>query len=196
MRTKPSQRNKEASETRFGRGAGKERTLTDRLAGVKLFLCDVDGILTDCSVFMDGNLELKQFNIQDGLGLRLLQRQGIKVGWISGRRSFATEQRARDLQVDFLRQGKESKVAVAEEILSQTGRSWDEVCFMGDDLLDLGAMWRAGLAVSVPNGIMEAREQAHYVTRAWGGHGAVREVVDLILKAQRRWESLVKEYRE
>jgi 3-deoxy-D-manno-octulosonate 8-phosphate phosphatase (KDO 8-P phosphatase) len=170
------------------------KALAARLARVKLFLCDVDGVLTDGTVFMDGRREMKQFDIRDGLGLRLLQRAGLQVGWISGRVSPATAQRARDLQVDFLRQGKESKVAVIEEILAQTGLTWEEVCFVGDDLLDLGAMRRAGVAMAVPEGIVEARDQAHYVTKAGGGHGAVREAVALILQAQQKWLPLVKEY--
>ncbi|MBI5387088.1 MAG: HAD-IIIA family hydrolase [Verrucomicrobia bacterium] len=166
----------------------------DKFSRVKLFLCDVDGVLTDCSVFMDGKREMKQWNIQDGLGLRLLQRFGIKVGWISGRASPATEQRARDLQIDFLRQGKESKVAVVESLLAETGLKWADVCFMGDDLLDCGAMKRARVAVSVPDGCDEAKRLAHYVTTARGGHGAVREVVTLILKAQKKWRLLAEEY--
>jgi 3-deoxy-D-manno-octulosonate 8-phosphate phosphatase (KDO 8-P phosphatase) len=161
---------------------------------VRLFLCDVDGVLTDCSVFMDGTSELKQFNIQDGFGLRLLQRQGIKVGWISGRASPATAQRARELEVDFLRQGPENKVAVIEGILTGEGLSWDQVCFMGDDLLDLGAMKRAGVAITVPGAIVEARAQADYQTRARGGQGAVREAVALILKTQHKWKPLVAEF--
>ena len=172
------------------------KSLTAKFARVKLFLCDVDGVLTDCSVFMDGEGEMKQFNVQDGLGLRLLQRCGVRVGWVSGRPSFATEQRARDLKVDFLRQGKESKVKVVEQILAETGLGWADVCFVGDDLLDLGAMKRAGVAVSVPNGVEEAQAQADYVTKACGGHGAVREAVTLVLKAQKKWDGIVKDYLE
>ena len=172
------------------------KSLTTKFARVKLFLCDVDGVLTDCAVFMNGQSEMKRFDVQDGLGLRLLQRCGIRVGWISGRSSFATQQRAEDLQVDFLRQGKESKVKVVEAILVETGLTWAEVCFVGDDLLDLGAMKRAGVAISVPNGVEEARRLADYVTKAAGGHGAVRETLTLILKAQKKWDSLVKEFLE
>ena len=171
-------------------------SLTARLAAVRLFLCDVDGILTDCSVFMDGQTEWKQFNVQDGLGLHLLQRFGVRVGWISGRSSPATDQRARDLKVDFLYQGPERKVAVAEKYLAQLDLTWAQVSYMGDDLLDLGILRRAGAAISVPNGCAEAQAQAHYVTKAVGGHGAVREVVDLILRAQKHWDNLVEEYRQ
>lgn len=172
------------------------KSLVAKFARVKLFLCDVDGVLTDCSIFMDGEREMKRWNLQDGLGLRLLQRFGIRVGWVSGRPSPATEQRAKDLKVDFLRQGKERKVRVVEEILSDTGLAWSDVCFMGDDLLDYGALRRAGVAVSVPDGSDEARALADYVTAARGGQGAVREVVTLILKAQKKWEPLVEEYLE
>ncbi len=169
-------------------------SLTARLARIRLFLCDVDGVLTDCSVFLDGTSETKQFNIQDGFGLKLLQRQGIKVGWISGRASSATDQRARELEVDFLRQGPEDKVTAIEAILGAEGLGWDQVCFMGDDLLDLGAMKRAGVAITVPEAAAEARAQADYQTRARGGHGAVREAVVLILKAQHKWAPLVAEF--
>ncbi len=169
-------------------------SLTARLARIRLFLCDVDGVLTDCSVFLDGTSETKQFNIQDGFGLKLLQRQGIKVGWISGRASAATGQRARELQVDFLRQGPEDKVTAIEAILGAEGLRWDQVCFMGDDLLDLGAMKRAGVAITVPEAAAEARAQADYQTRARGGYGAVREAVVLILKAQHKWAPLVAEF--
>jgi 3-deoxy-D-manno-octulosonate 8-phosphate phosphatase (KDO 8-P phosphatase) len=172
------------------------KSLAVKLAQVKVFLCDVDGVLTDCTVLMSGRGETKPFDIRDGLGLRLLQRCGIKVGWISGRTSPATTQRARDLQVDFLCQGNESKVAVVERLLVRQGWTWKNACFMGDDLLDLGAMKRAGAAFSVPEAIAEARALADYVTQASGGHGAVREAAALILEAQDKWAPLVKEYLE
>jgi 3-deoxy-D-manno-octulosonate 8-phosphate phosphatase (KDO 8-P phosphatase) len=174
--------------------ASAPRSLRAKLSKVRLFLCDVDGVLTDATVFMDGKREMKQFDIRDGLGLRLLQGCGIKVGWISGRTSPATGQRARDLQVDFLRQGRESKVTVVTAILRETGLSWGNVCFMGDDLLDLGAMKRAGVSITVPEAIVEARAVADYVTQAHGGHGAVREAARLILQSQGRWRPLVATY--
>ncbi len=171
-------------------------SLQARLRRVRLFLCDVDGILTDASVFMGPGIEFKRFNIRDGLGLRLLQQAGIKVGWISRRPSPATTARAEDLKIDFLVQTKGSKVAAAEEILQQTGLAWDQVAYLGDDIVDLGMLTRAGLAVSVPEGSAEARRAAHYVTKLAGGHGAVREVVEMILKAQRRWASIVAAHHE
>jgi 3-deoxy-D-manno-octulosonate 8-phosphate phosphatase (KDO 8-P phosphatase) len=168
--------------------------LTRRLRRVKLFCCDVDGVLTDAGVYMGGGEETKRFNIRDGLGLRLLQRAGIRVSWISHRESVATTQRAADLKVDFLHQSPEPKTAVVEQLLAQTGLTWDEVCFVGDDIVDLGALRRAGLAVAVASGVAEARAVAHYVTKAAAGHGAIREIAETILQAQGRWASFVQEY--
>jgi 3-deoxy-D-manno-octulosonate 8-phosphate phosphatase (KDO 8-P phosphatase) len=164
------------------------------LKRVKLFLCDVDGVLTDAGVFMGQGEETKRFNIRDGFGLRLLQRQGIKVGWISHRPSAATSRRAEDLKVDFLHQEPGSKVEAVEAILKHNGIPWEEVCYMGDDIVDLGVLKRAGLAVTVGQGIAEAKALAHFVTKAAAGHGAVREVAEMILKAQDKWAPLVAEY--
>lgn len=166
-------------------------SLQSRLARVKIFLCDVDGVLTDGTVLMGGGQEFKRFHIQDGLGLRVLQTQGIKVGWVSNRPSEATKQRAEDLKVDYLFQGKGNKIEAVETILQQANLDWKDASYMGDDVVDLGALKRAGLAVSVSNGIEEAKSLAHYVTRARGGMGAVREVVEMILRAQGKWEKIV-----
>lgn len=164
-----------------------------KLARVRLFLCDVDGVLTDGSIWVGEKVELKRFNIQDGLGLTALRGQGIRVGWISSRPSSATTRRATELKVDFLRQEKGSKVAVVESVLAEAGCSWEELCYAGDDLVDLGVMERAGAAVAVVNAVPEVKARAHYVTINHGGKGAVREICELILKAQRRWEAVVKE---
>src|SRR5690348_1429477 len=119
----------------------KNESLQKRLRAVRLFLCDVDGILTDTSVWMGAQDELKRFNIQDGLGLRLLQKQGIKIGWVSNRPSFATTQRALDLKIDFLVQAHDGdKVAGIEKILKENKATWEQVCYMGDDIVDLGAL--------------------------------------------------------
>src|SRR3954467_4494356 len=133
--------------------------LRERLAAVRLFLCDVDGILTDTSVWMGSPDELKRFNIQDGLGMRLIQSEGIMVGWVSNRPSFATTQRANDLKIDFLVQAQDgNKVAAVERILKQTGVSWENLCYMGDDIVDLGVLRRAGLSVAVPHALSEAKQ--------------------------------------
>lgn len=170
------------------------KALAAKMARVKLFLCDVDGVLTNATVFIGDGREFKEFHVRDGLGLRLLQRGGIKVGWISNRPSTATQQRADELKVDFLYQAKGSKVDAVEAILKRAGLDWDDVCYMGDDVVDLGALRRAGLAIGVPSAIDEVKDLADYVTIAEGGQGAVREVVGLILKAQNKWQRLVLEY--
>lgn len=169
--------------------------LTSRLQRVRLFLCDVDGVLTEARVTMGGPLgEQKVFHIRDGLGLRLLQMEGIRVGWVSARPSQATTERAQDIKVDFLRQSSAPKVSVVEELLRETGLGWDEVLFMGDDVLDLGVLRRVGFAAVPSDAIDEARRMAHYVCRNAGGCGAVREVVDLVLKAQGRWDAMIGKY--
>ncbi|MBI3878861.1 MAG: HAD hydrolase family protein [Verrucomicrobia bacterium] len=169
-------------------------SLRSRLQRVKLFLCDVDGVLTDESVFMGLETEFKRFNIQDGLGLRLLARCGVKVGWVSNRPSAATTQRAVELKVDFLSQDKGRKVASVEAILKQAGVGWAETLYMGDDIVDLGVLKRAGVAIAPANAIAEAKALAHHVTKSEGGHGAVREAVQLVLAAQGHWKKLVEDY--
>lgn len=171
--------------------ASRPSTLVSALKRVRLVLCDVDGVLTDGTVTMGGGEEFKRFHIQDGLGLRLLQHTGIRVGWISARPSAATAQRAADLKVDFLHQSEESKVTAVEAILGKAGVTWAEVCYVGDDVVDLGALRRAGVAVAVANAIAEAKALAHHVTLAPGGNGAVREVADMILRAQGRWAGII-----
>ncbi|HVU06991.1 MAG TPA: HAD hydrolase family protein [Verrucomicrobiae bacterium] len=169
-----------------------------RAARVKLFLCDVDGVLTDGSIFIGGEKEFKRFNIQDGLGLVLLRRAGIKIGWVSARPSLATELRATELKIDFLiQQGdRQSKTGAIEALLKQEKLSWNDACFVGDDIVDLGPLTRAGLSVAVANGIAEAKAVAHFVTKACGGHGAIREIIEMILKAQGKWHPFVAHYSE
>ncbi len=169
-------------------------SLLPQLRSIRLFLCDVDGVLTDASVFMGGGSEFKRFNIRDGLGLRLLQSAGIRVGWVSARPSPATTERAADLKVDFLHQSSEPKVQAIAAILERAGVDWNEAVYMGDDVVDLGALKRAGFAAVPADAIPEARAIAHYVTVANGGHGAVREVVDLVLRAQGHWEGVLTKF--
>jgi 3-deoxy-D-manno-octulosonate 8-phosphate phosphatase (KDO 8-P phosphatase) len=161
---------------------------------VKLLLCDVDGVLTDGTVWIGRDFEAKGFSILDGMGLALLRRAGLQVGWISSRPSPATAQRAAELSVDYLHQDKTSKVQAVESILARAGCGWEEVCFVGDDLVDLGALRRAGVAVAVANAVAEVKRCAHFTTRAGGGQGAVREVVEKLLRARGHWRKLVAEF--
>ena len=169
-----------------------------RMSRVKLFLCDVDGVLTDGSIFIGGEREFKRFNIRDGLGLVLARRAGLKLGWVSARPSLATKLRAAELKIHFLveQNDQQSKTGAIEKLLAQEKLTWDEVCFVGDDIVDLGPLQRAGFAVAVADGVAEARAAAHFKTQATGGHGAIREVVEMILKAQGIWEPFVAHYSE
>ena len=158
----------------------------------------MDGVLTDGSVYIGAQQEVKRFNIQDGLGLVVLRRAHIKVGWISSRPSPATTLRARELKITFLVQQKDrlGKAALIEPILKREKLGWDAVCYVGDDIVDLGPLKKAGVGVAVANAVSEARGAADFVTRAAGGAGAVREVVEMILKAQGKWDAIVDGYRE
>lgn len=168
--------------------------LTRKLRAVKLFLTDVDGVLTDGAVYMGGGVETKRFNIRDGLGLKFLQANGIKVGWLSRRPSDATQQRADNLKIDFVIQHEGGKIEGVEAILRQTGLKWADICYVGDDVVDIGVMDRVNLAVAVGDGVAEAKAAADYVTRAPGGNGAIREIVEMILRAQDKWKLVVSEY--
>lgn len=170
------------------------RTLIAKLKKVRLFICDVDGVLTNGTVLMGDGKEYKSFNIQDGLGLLLLMRNDIKVGWVSNRPSPVTQQRAAELGIDYLVQGKGNKVEEIEALLAREGFKWADVCYLGDDVVDLGALKRAGVAVAVANAIDEAKKLADYVTEARGGEGAVREVVKLVLSAQGKWQEIIKHF--
>ncbi|MBU6409072.1 MAG: HAD hydrolase family protein [Verrucomicrobia bacterium] len=169
-----------------------------RLRNIKLFLCDVDGVLTDGSIFIGGPSELKRFNIRDGLGLVLARRAGLKIGWVSARPSPASRMRALELGIHYLIQQHDrlSKSGAIERLLSREGLEWKEVCFVGDDVVDLAPLAKAGIGVAVADAGPEAKEAADWVTRHAGGHGAVREVIEMILQAQGKWEELIRVYRE
>ena len=174
------------------------RSLHSRLKRVKLFLCDVDGLLTDGSIFIGGVSEFKRFNIRDGLGLVLARRAGLKVGWVSARPSVATRMRAQELKIDFLiQQGdRVSKTGAIEKLLAREKVDWKEVCFVGDDVVDLGPLARAGFAVAVGDARPQVKAAADFVTRADGGRGAVRETIEMILQAQGKWEPVIAVYKE
>lgn len=163
--------------------------LLERAKRVKLLLMDCDGVLTEGFIILlpDGQ-EVKAFHSQDGHGLKMAQRAGIRTGVITGRRSGALEQRAREVGIEFLCQAAKDKCAHLDDLLAQTGLTDDQVAFIGDDLPDVPVMKRAAFAVAVVNGMPEVKAAAHYVTEKHGGRGAVREVIELILKAQGHWE--------
>jgi 3-deoxy-D-manno-octulosonate 8-phosphate phosphatase (KDO 8-P phosphatase) len=168
-----------------------------RAARVKLLLLDCDGVLTDGRItLIDEGDEQKSFHTRDGHGLVLLHRAGLQSGVISGRTSSALERRARDLGIRHVRQGTHDKIVEFREVLASAGVSEDETAFVGDDVTDIPLMRRCVLAVAVADATEDTRARAHYVTRLAGGFGAVREVCELILKAQGRWEELMRRYTE
>jgi 3-deoxy-D-manno-octulosonate 8-phosphate phosphatase (KDO 8-P phosphatase) len=170
-----------------------------RAARVRIVVLDVDGVLTDNGIWIGPiagqRVELKRFDIQDGLGMRLLRTAGIPVLWVSGRHSEATALRAEELRVDEVLQvpGPEKLDALAT-VLSRRGLGWDEVAYVGDDLADLQVMRRVGLPLAVANAVPEIRELAVATTTAIGGHGAVREIVDALLKARGVWADMLQHY--
>jgi len=165
------------------------------LKHIKMLIMDVDGVLTDGRIIMDGRgRELIAFDVQDGSGLKYLARSEIRIVFLSGRTSPAVKLRAHVLGVQDVYQGIKNKLPVLETLLKKYRLKAREVCYMGDDLLDLPLMRRIGYPVAVPNACSEVKKYARYVTRAHGGHGAVREVVEKILKAQHKWSNILKKY--
>lgn len=173
-----------------------------RARRIKLFLMDVDGTLTDGGVCLISTTsahgsadpvvsEMKVFNAQDGQGLSLAHTMGIQTGFITGRSSPAVAQRAKELHVTFVYLGQKKKTEAFEECTRRAGVTEEEVAYMGDDLPDIPLARRAGLAVCVADGAPELAEVCHFSTRRRAGRGAAREVVELILKAQGRWEEAV-----
>jgi 3-deoxy-D-manno-octulosonate 8-phosphate phosphatase (KDO 8-P phosphatase) len=168
-------------------------------ARVRLLGLDVDGVLTDNGVYVGPvagvRVELKRFDIQDGLGLILLKTAGLPVVWISGRSSDATTLRASELRVEELLQVPGPQKAMAfGALLERRGIAWEEVAFVGDDLADLPILRRVGLPIAVSNAVADVKQVAAYVTRAAGGHGAVREVIELLLRARGEWPGILERY--
>lgn len=169
--------------------------LKKRIIPVKMMIFDVDGVLTDGRViYTDDGSELKEFDAQDGHGIKLLQRAGIEVALISGRACRAVEHRALGLGISRVYQGSIVKTNPYEELLAETGLEEHETGYMGDDLIDIPVMRRAGFAVAVPNGAPHIFPYAHYITRASGGRGAAREVCEMILQAKGLWENVMGRY--
>jgi 3-deoxy-D-manno-octulosonate 8-phosphate phosphatase (KDO 8-P phosphatase) len=167
----------------------------ERAARIKLLLMDCDGVLTDGRIWLfENGEEQKGFHTRDGLGIDLLHRAGLRSGIISGRTSSAVETRARTLGMSFLVQGHEDKVLAFNDVLAQAGVTNAEVSYIGDDLNDIPLLLQSGLGVAVADAAFETRQRAHYVTEAPGGFGAVREVIELILKSQGRWDELISGY--
>jgi 3-deoxy-D-manno-octulosonate 8-phosphate phosphatase (KDO 8-P phosphatase) len=166
---------------------------------VRLIGLDVDGVLTDNGIFIGPvagqRVELKRFDIQDGLGLVLLRSAGIPAVWLSGRNSEATTLRAAELKIEeVLQVPGPRKAAAFAEVLTRRGLDWADAAFVGDDLADLPVLRKVGLPIAVANAVPDVKAVVAHVTRAPGGHGAVREIVEAILRARGDWSQILDRY--
>jgi len=161
------------------------KQLIDRMRRIRLMVFDVDGVLTDGTLYYsDAGAELKAFNARDGHGLKMLKESGVEVAILSSRRSRAVDVRAAELGIALVEQGVPDKGRVFEDLVARARTSAEATGYMGDDLVDLPVLARCGFAVSVPEAPRPVRQRAHHVTRAAGGRGAVREICELIMHAQ------------
>ena len=179
-----------------------EKEITPLAWKIELILMDVDGVLTDGKLLLvpmpDGSVvEAKAFNVNDGAALAMARRAGMRTGIISGRSSPALTRRAEELKVEFFYHGLgRTKTSAIEEIFGKTRLPKDRVCYVGDDVQDLPLFARVGLPIAVANASQEVASRAAYVTRTRGGDGAIREVVELILRAQGKWDAALKEFED
>jgi len=171
------------------------QAVLDRAKKVKLLIIDIDGVMTDgriiYSIYGD---ELKFFDVQDGFGISLLRGAGIPSVIITAKKSRIVTLRARDMRVAKAYQGHIDKLVPFEDILKRFKIAPEEICFVGDDLIDIPVLKRVGFAVAVPNAVDEVKKDAHLITSRAGGKGAVREVCDLILKSQNKWDLVTSKY--
>jgi len=170
-------------------------TVTERARRVRLLIFDVDGVMTDGRLYYtDGGEEMKAFDVRDGLGVKLLQAGGVAAAIITSRRSRLVELRAQSLGIVHLIQGVDDKAAAFAGLLESCGMQADAAGFVGDDVVDLPVLKRCGLAIAVPDAPEILKQQVHYVTRARGGRGAVREACELVLHAQNALAQVMEPY--
>ena len=167
----------------------------DKVMAIRVLMLDVDGVLTDGRIIMDDRgCETKHFDVKDGHGLKMLMRCGIAVVLITGRQSDVVSYRARDLGISEVYQSIWNKVEVFEDLLIRMNLAAEQVAYIGDDVVDIPLLKRVGFAVAVQDAVAEAKNVAHYVTRKKGGRGAVREVCEIIMKAQDHWGEVGNRY--
>jgi 3-deoxy-D-manno-octulosonate 8-phosphate phosphatase (KDO 8-P phosphatase) len=167
----------------------------EKLKLVKLLLLDVDGVLTDGSIVIDSRgTEISRFDVRDGHGVKLLQRAGIRVGLLTSRASRAVAVRSAQLSIDLIENGATDKAQAYARIKAETGFTDREIAYIADDMVDLPVLRRVGVAVAVQDAWEGVKKVADYVTQHAGGHGAVREMAELLLRAQGRWDELVRHY--
>ena len=172
------------------------KSLADRCRAVELLVLDVDGVLTDGSIiYSDAGQELKKFHVRDGSGLKLWHSLGKRTAIVTGRSSSVVDVRAAELLIGLVIQGAADKLAAYRQVLRDAQLSAEQVCCVGDDMPDLPLLRHCGLAVAVADACPEAKADAHYVTRAAGGRGAVREAIELILGCQGQWQKAIERLR-
>ncbi|ASV74313.1 3-deoxy-D-manno-octulosonate 8-phosphate phosphatase [Thermogutta terrifontis] len=169
--------------------------LRQRCLAIRAIISDVDGVLTNGQLWLsERGYELKAFHVRDGMGCLLWKKAGYRLGLLSKRRSVVVEQRAREMGVDQVIQGVGPKWPAVESVLNMWGLSRYELCYVGDDLPDISVLQQVGLGVAVADAAWDVRTAAHYVTTAPGGWGALREVIELVLRTQRLWSTLLDSY--
>jgi len=169
--------------------------MQDRASKIKLLIMDVDGVLTDGRIIYDNfGDELKFFDVQDGFGLALLSYADIKTAIVTAKKSKIVKRRAKEANITHLFMNTRDKAKVYQRLLKKYNFGNENICCVGDDLLDVPMMKKAGFAVSVPNAVSEVKKVAHYITQRPGGRGAVREIAELILKSQQKWEDLTRKW--
>ncbi|MDM8544876.1 3-deoxy-manno-octulosonate-8-phosphatase KdsC [Candidatus Venteria ishoeyi] len=171
------------------------REILEKAAQIRLVLFDVDGVLTDGTLFVgDNGEEYKAFYARDGLGMVMLQRSGIDVGIITARTSNVVKFRMESLKIKYVRQGQIEKLPAFEQICQEAGLAAEQVAYVGDDVIDLPVMQKVGLAIAVADAHPLVLGQAHWVTEKNGGHGAARDVCELIMQAQKTWDAQVQQF--
>lgn len=168
-----------------------KKNIKDKLKKIKLLIMDVDGVMTDGRIIMDDEgREIKNFNVRDGHGLKILQRYGIKVAIITGRQSKVVEYRAKDLEIEDVYQKVFNKKDVFDKILKKHKLSADAAAFIGDDIVDIPVLKRVGFSVAVADSADVVKKSVDCVTKNRGGHGAIREICEMILQAQDKWREI------
>ncbi len=169
--------------------------IDQRMKRVRLILSDVDGVMTDGGITYDNQgIETKTFHVRDGMGIKLWQNSGYKFGVITARSSHIVKVRMDELKVDFIRQGSDEKLAVATQIVKDLELELEDVCYIGDDLTDAPLLAAVGMSVTVADGASDLRSKVHLVTKAAGGQGAIRELIESILKSQNRWAEILQSW--
>ncbi len=169
--------------------------IEDHFKNISLILSDVDGVLTDGGILFDNEgIETKQFHIQDGLGIKLWQRAGHRFGLVTSRSSHVVQLRANELGIDIVRQGFQEKLPVVQDIIAKENLTAEQVCYIGDDLPDLAVFNCVGLTATVADAARDVQHAAMVVLDRCGGKGAIRELIERILRSQGRWEELLLRY--